>query len=442
MLSIGFLFVCWVSVAQGYTSKKPPFLTSQDICGIWKLKLIHEANNRQLLSSQDSLIPNTDDDSEGLEDVIVVRLSEDGTFDHHTSPKREENEAEPLPPENESQHLQHILGRGGCWEYRDQCLVLAANRPKNASPAEVKDTLLMGKLLVHVSERLMESDGTSPLDDEDMPPKENSLASKNEAASEDNNIDIDVHLSIPQGQISTGKFFYPKKHAAFFDEPMLFQPFNTGTFHMNQLLGNLNARLKSERDATKAEPVAKFHKRDFYNRTYYLTDTPHPVNQGYAAQDLYYDETKAMLDIRVMPITFYPNNTFSAIGTEKILRGRYGIMGEKRDSLWFQVSLFGAGRSAPGSVFSEGKLLSQDDRRGYVGRIQAYPNRHNQTTYFVNGEFYYGTDFKRARKPNSMGTFTLQEMDDDADEEQDENNDLNKDGNTDRAWDDAEDAFQ
>ena len=44
----------------------------------------------------------------------------------------------------------------------------------------------------------------------------------------------------------------------------------------------------------------------------------------------------------------------------------------------------------PGSVYSEGQFLSQEDRRGYVGDIQSYEGRYNQTTLFVQGEYYYG----------------------------------------------------
>jgi hypothetical protein len=56
-------------------------------------------------------------------------------------------------------------------------------------------------------------------------------------------------------------------------------------------------------------------------------------------------------DVRVMPIEFFANNTFTALGTNKILRGRYGTTGDEKSKLWFSVSLFGAGRSMKGSVF-------------------------------------------------------------------------------------------
>jgi len=96
----------------------------------------------------------------------------------------------------------------------------------------------------------------------------------------------------------------------------------------------LNARLKSEREEKKS--VAKYHKKDFYGRRFYFTATPHPVHQGYAEKDKRYDESKVLHNIQVHTIDFHKNNTFSVIGTEKILRGRYGLAGEERDRLWFQ----------------------------------------------------------------------------------------------------------
>ena len=463
--SLWFLLVAsFVSLGQGYTSPKTPFVTRPDLCGIWKLKLTligpaSTSSNDNDTAYDNSLslgVPSSTDkkatmpkndnsmDDEKDQDVIVVRLNDDGTFDPYTPLIIATEEENKLREEDTApQNLQQTLGRGGSWEYQDQCLVLAANRPENAPPTKTKDILFMGKLSVRVSECLQECDSSSPvMDDVGILSAEKDLAASKEAASED--VDVDVHLSIHEGEISTGKFFYPKKHTAFFDQPMLFQPSVTGTFHMNQLLGNLNARLKRERDAANSKPIAKYHKRDFHNRTFYLTATPHPVNKGYAALDLYYNETEAMLDLRVMPITFHTNNTFTAIGTEKILRGRYGISGKKRDSLWFQVFLFGAGRSIPGAVYSEGKLLSQDDRYGYVGPIQAYQNKHNQTTYFVDGQYYYGTDFKSARKPNSFGTFTLQEIDDDDDDDEEDDELRELDGNEGEHldWDGTGDTFQ
>jgi hypothetical protein len=235
---------------------------------------------------------------------------------------------------------------------------------------------------------------------------------------------------------------------------MLFSESTIGTFQMKQVLGNLNARLQQENQqqpqhnddddedgnshTSKLDP--KYHKRDFYDRTFYLTATPHGVNPGYAAEDKHYDADQVKYDVRVMPITFHPNNTFTAVGAEKTLRGRFGIAGTRGDKLWFQVYLFGFGRSAPGSVFSEGRLLSHDDKRGYLGRIQDIPHPQsttNQTIMFVDGEFYYGTDLKRTNKAHSWGSFALQEIyhregensnldegDDEDDDEDDDDKDI------------------
>lgn len=414
-----FLVLCTV---VGYT----PILKRQDMCGIWKLS----KPNLNLPSSSESKTKNDDEE-------VILRLNDDGTFDPYTT----------VPTENAPlDDLHGILGRGGCWEYRDKTLILAADRPENTNSSKVHDTLLMGKLDIQVSACLATDDDASSAmgnDDEQQIPEKNSSPSTPTLQEENNN--VDVHLSIPEGQVSIGKFMYPKKHKAFFDEPMLFKQSNIGTFYMNQVLGNLNARLKQEREAPP-KPEPKFHQNDFHNRTFYLTAATHPVNPTFAKLDTRYDEEKAMVDIRVQQFSFHPNNTFSAICTEKILRGRYGITGEEGDRLWLRVSLFGTGRSAPGSVYSEGRLLSHDDRRGYIGRIQAYENKNNQTTLFVEGEFYHGSDWRQANKVNSMGTFTLQEIDveeaDDEDEEEDGIGIGGKEDMDDDPFDDIEDAFQ
>lgn len=370
------------------------------MCGIWKL------------SHPSFKFPSSPDTKEEEEEEVVLRLNDDGTFDPYT-PILDETRT---PEDN----LKGILGRGGCWEYRDDTLILAADRPEKLDPSKIHDTLFMGKLDVHISKSMQLDESSVELLDgkEEISKAEESTPPATNAANE-----IDVHLSIPQGRIDIGKFMYPKKHKAFFEEPMLFKRSNVGSFQMNQVLGNLNARLKHKKEAPP-KPEPKFRKADFHNRTFYLTTAPHPVNPKFAELDVHYDEAKATLDVRIMPITFHSNNTFTAVGTEKILRGRFDITGEGGDALYFRVSLFGFGRSVSGSVFSEGRLLSQDDRRAYRGNIQSYEQNNNQTRMFVKGEFYYGLGIEALRKSNSMGTFTLQEIDDDTtlddDDEEDE----------------------
>jgi hypothetical protein len=58
-------------------------------------------------------------------------------------------------------------------------------------------------------------------------------------------------------------------------------------------------------------------------------------------------------NIRVMEIKFFANNTFASVAGlgESILRGRFHIIGEKRDHLWMRVTRFGFGRGVSGSVY-------------------------------------------------------------------------------------------
>ena len=374
--------------------------------------------------------PKSSNDNDN-EDEIVLRLNDDGTFDQYAT---QESEADSKDRAIPTYSLQGVLSRGGVWEFRDSNLILAPDRPQDASNlgTKVHDTLLAGPLKVDVSEcmqtgqkplaepdEIVESSSSGKNDQETKTPTSNTSEHDDSVGSE--LPDIDVHLSIPSGSVKMGKFMYPRRHKAFFDDPMLFPDSPIGTFAMKQVLGNLNARLKRKEEEEAIKKPPKFDRSNFYDRRFYLTATPHAVNPALAAQDKHYDEDKAILDVRVMPITFHSNNTFTAIGTEKILRGRFGISGDEGDRLWFQVNLFGFGRSAPGSVYSEGRLLSHDDRRGYAGKIQEYQGgANNQTMYFVDGEFYYGTDLKRANKAHSWGTFSLQEMHDEEDDEVDE----------------------
>ena len=509
---------------HSYSSQKPPFLRKQDMVGIWKLALPRtpssspssntKSNNNIVAEGYNA---ESDDHKE-----IVLRLNDDGTFDPYggtsrrssLEPKLKATSTSNSASRNEMENIlwQRLLatlgGTSGCWEYEDKTLTLAVDRPTTtttttalAGGSDSYDTVLQGSIQVQVSEQL--DDNEAKIVDnniDDHSPDRTGEENDNPAASPKNN--IDVHLSIPNGRVSIGKYMYPKTHRAFFDEPMLHRQTPVGIFAMKQVLGNLNTRLSKEQDdkinggASKSRK--KYHKKDFYGRTFYLTAMPHKVNPSYAANDKHYDEDKAMHDVRVMPITFHSNNTFSAIGAEKILRGRYGIIAGSNadtissssgdedslgseiapDRLWFQVSLFGAGRSAPGSVFSEGRLLSHDDRRGYVGPILEYITEAPQlaeladmdpeairsgsgnqtlTSFFVEGEYFYGTDLKRAIKPNSMGTFSLQEiahpsnetdMLEDVDDDDEEELNLEKKGDGVKGsdssidWNDAEDAFQ
>jgi hypothetical protein len=500
-----------------------PFLRRQDMVGIWTL------TNRQWLSlpSFSSTEDKTNNDNQNAkirEDSsdeeknnnktynvavvqpnkpteIVVRLHDDGSFTTiAAAPATKEEEEEDVrhsKEEDAEDEIGRVLRRGGSWEYQqDQIkqLILAPNRPKDANPREVHDTLFTGEVVVkRMEQQFSNTPDNNSKNNEDKDPIATTM---NRADSDEDETNVsssfssslsaeaaagslyDFHLSIPQGQVAIGKFMYPKTHKAFFDEPMLYPHTVVGSFSLMQLLGNLNARLGQEEDETEQRKrqrtslptTAKFHKKDFYGKRFYLTSTPLPVNPHYAAEDKHYDQEQDSFEFRVVPLTFYANNTFSAQGSGKILRGRFGITGETRDRLWMQVNLFGAGRSAPGSVYSEGPGLSQEDRRGYRGMIQTYPSTTSFSSSSVNsntskaplattckdgnetsahetdprrmllcvdGDVFYGNDLGIHKRPSRMATFTMQEIveeddsynDDDDDDDGDDDDDNNNNNN-------------
>ena len=65
------------------------------------------------------------------------------------------------------------------------------------------------------------------------------------------------------------------------------------------------------------------------------------------------EEQNRFVNIRVMEVQFFANNTFATVGGlgESILRGKYHIVGQDRDHLWMQVWRFGFGRAVSGSVY-------------------------------------------------------------------------------------------
>ena len=383
-----------------------PFIRRQDLVGIWKL-----THRKSLLPSTIDSEQNEKPDGRQPEahGDIILRLNDDGSFDHYSSSdQRRDNESE----------LRKILGRGGCWGYHDQALILAPERPKNGNARMVHDTLLTGRLIVQASQSL--SEGVILNEREQLERKDQEKPEQ------------DFHLTIDEGEIAVGKFMYPRNHQSFFEEPMLFRRMTIGTFQLSQVLGNLNSRLKASQDEQKKTAVAKFHKKDFYGRRFYLSTTPHKVNPRYAAADPNYDKERDMEDIRVIPITFHSNNTFTAEGYQKVLRGRFGLAGDERDRLWFQVNLFGAGRSAPGSVYSEGMGLTHEDHRGYLGVVEKY-EQNNRTMLFVEGNVFAQNELGIRKLPLAMARFAMQEVLETEQEDCDCDQDLD---------DEIEDAFQ
>lgn len=281
----------------------------------------------------------------------------------------------------------------GTWNFDGKELILASDRPHIEKEGgngggdgpqnqnqnhllQVHDTMFSGEVSVtQINEAL--ADDSLPTDVfEEEERDSNTLAPKD-----------DIFLSVQNGVIGVGKYMYPKDHPSFFEKPNapIFQPQQIGTFELRQMMGVLNAfnTDQPEEDA-KVEP--KFLPDDFYEKIFLLTSEPIQMKRAkpkikWSKQAGGYVKEKDAgasivdqqpFDLRVMPIEFFKNNTFQAIGSGKILRGRFGLEGSAQDKLWFAVSLFGAGRSAPGSVFSEGPGLTHEDERSYIGDIELW----------------------------------------------------------------------
>jgi hypothetical protein len=215
-----------------------------------------------------------------------------------------------------------------------------------------------------------------------------------------------------QGGVYRGKFMYPKRHPSFFEQPLATKD-RTGTFTMEQVLTtySVSVQVASKEEDSESERKRRFLPSDFYDRSFYMTIEPLPENQSRADRKDRSEPLNQPIDLRALPIQFFHNNTFQAKGVNKILRGRFGTTfyndktGEK---LWFQVSLFGAGRSMPGSVYSEGIGLTHEDKRTYVGDIEKKGER-----LFVSGVVTFGSDLGTDARPEPVARFLLTEMKDD-----------------------------
>mmetsp|Transcript_36481 Transcript_36481/g.77783 ORF Transcript_36481/g.77783 Transcript_36481/m.77783 type:complete len:213 (+) Transcript_36481:506-1144(+) len=203
---------------------------------------------------------------------------------------------------------------------------------------------------------------------------------------------------------------------------------------MTQVLGSLNTDLRSEgdddeydgggddveggggREREAGRPV--YCVEDFFGRRFLMTVEPLPPPRRGGGYETSRDEEQRLattpLDVRVLPVEFHGNGTFAALGVNKILRGRFGVRGGSR--LEMEVSLFGAGRSAPGSVYSEGRGLSHEDERSYSGEILATGGEDDDDrdlrTLFVRGSVVFGTDLGSDARPEPVGLFSMMEAKD------------------------------
>lgn len=396
----------------------------------------------------------------------------------------------------ESQQQQRLFGViKGRWDYLDGNLILAADRPddnddevsyraradgyhnshqnKNptvaaaaATPAtptasttsqpkdeaakqkrnDAADTLLLGRVVASYQTRLIDNpalmaNATGSTNTTSSSTNGTTISSSSAAvATAPATTALDTHLSVPKGSINIGKFFYPRHHPSFFEQPM-FQPVKKGTFQLRQVLGSLNTERSSGSSNTYNDnnKVEKYKRSDFYNRTFLLTchpigPSPPPTSNGdkrwsikynryvydppskqsqvaknaQAAKekgddDVNHHHSPIQQDgIRVLQVVFHVNGTFSTVaglGDSAILRGKFDVMGSNRDQLWMQVIRFGFGRSVSGSVYSEGRMLSHEDAKAYWGTITTITTNNTKDSNHSNS--VTGSDASHSVKQQS-----------------------------------------
>ena len=213
----------------------------------------------------------------------------------------------------------------GTWDFIDGKLILAADRPEDLKDLRAigHDTILSGDVVVKAEESL--EDRSTIEEEKEAQPKVN--AKKKDYGNNDDG-SYDVHISVPEGTVEIGKFFYPKNHPSFFDQP-IYSPTKTGSFQLRQVLGGLNTRTKKD-DA----PVEKFKVSDLQGKRYFLTTYPLKQRKPKRMADIdphkreeakrkAAEEEARPVPIRAVEIELFANMTFSTLGglgDAKILR--------------------------------------------------------------------------------------------------------------------------
>lgn len=252
-----------------------------------------------------------------------------------------------------------------------------------------KDTILVGAVVatMNVQQQLVE-----PNNDEDTTPTD---TKKQQPPPLPSPAVTSQQISVPMGSVQVGKFFYPKNHPSFFDQP-IFHPTRFGTFHLKQVL-RTKPPLPPNQDL-----VEKFRNKDFHNKRFFLTS--HPIEprrpKGETRWSIKYNkyvedppskQAKAEADaeenrpapIQVMEVLIHANNTFSTLaglGDTNVLRGRFNIIGDKRDQVWMQSVRFGFGRSVSGSTYSEGIALGEEPKSFWGHIMHEEDDDHTNVT--------------------------------------------------------------
>ena len=384
-------------------------------------------------------LPSDDDEDDDTTDDEPVDVNEQWNKFQQKQQQNRKSEEEG-EEDDDSLALANQLAKG-VWDYRDGKLILAADRPqdvvqkgkqangiangeagrgggRHSKPLRALDKLIVGRVVASTTKSTIKRPQRqvlqSPKSNEGAQSSSSSPgASKSQAdgqlttssnetlaeAPSSSAQETPSHmLSVPKGSLKMGKFFYPKNHPSFFEQPIYNPTTAEPRFQLKQVLGSLKQQFgdgQEQQPGWTGKPL--FERSDFYNRTFLLTS--HPLRQPKKTKPRRVDSASSSFlfkkkenkrvnpyeesaHIRVMQVRFFPNNTFSTVwGTgDTILRGKFdtfvrdslGDIGGQQPNvaLWMQIMRFGFGRSVSGSVYSEGRTLTQDDAKTYWGTIR------------------------------------------------------------------------
>jgi len=292
---------------------------------------------------------------------LFIKLKDDMTFEQCSSllyQESDEKSFEEMLSADISRRERESFALKGTWDFVDGKLILASDRPEkkpftayyeenNDGWSSDADTILVGKVSVSSEEHV-----DYPIVEEVQIAPENKMGTSEEvtAASSAQKQSVDVHLSVPKGKIKTGKFMYPKHHPSFFEQP-IFNPQSMGIFELQQVAADHKA------NEEEVEQIELFHKEDLAGKKFYLSTFPTPARKKFDRRGRIIeedDETKLTKNLQVVALEFFKNNTFTTIcglGSSEVRRGKWSIIGEKRDQVWIQVYRFGFGRSVSYGTF-------------------------------------------------------------------------------------------
>lgn len=437
------LWHCLVLSHSYKFSVGPPPVSRRALAGLWKLTPLPTLALKEFTTypKKQTKIPE-----------LLLMLKEDGSFKQYHQNEESEDLNQSWETFRRSKKSSLTAVQNGVWDLVDGRLVLAADRPEKEQVMDTKenlpDTLLEGQV---VASWRRSREQHQRQQEETQKKEQNSRVKR---LSEEKAAILDTRLSVPLGRINVGRFFYPKSHPSFFEQPM-FHPEKLGAFSLSQVIGSL------QQDPLRIhEDADLFERQDFYNKTFLLTS--HPIvpktpkgrkRWSIKYNDWVYDTkpeakreaeeaSKNPLLCKIMRIAFHPNGTFSTLPNNDaeenptILRGKYDLTGPQNSQLWFQVWRFGFGRSVSGSTYSQGRMLTQDDAKTYWGTIgfQKIVNatkterknnspEEDENRLEIKGSVLFGSGLE----PLPVGRFIMRETDDlllsledEEDEEEDE----------------------